>query len=360
MKFDHSPLPLTLCTVALGAAVALVPARAWASPWTLPQGHVVLDTSFNYQLATEEFLDDGGPQLFPLRGKYDASSVRLTARIGLTDQLELELAMPIVLVSYRSDPVILLPRDPASMQSDLDYYQENVIDLSRTAAGIGDIDLALRYQWLGGGPVVLATEARVKTPTGYDGPVGTFGDQPASIAEFTSDIPRFTRPGNVRDDVTLGDGQLDLSATLLLGYAITDRLFTRLDAGYKLRLGGAGDQFVGAVRAGYLFGEGFLVFASGGLVKTVGDADVIGVSVAAQDPSLPAAEYVGTNNLHLREVRLERDSVVIDVGVLLRVTAEVELKAAYQRVMWGRNTALTDGVTVGVAVRSDLLAPATD
>ena len=82
------------------------------------------------------------------------------------------------------------------MQSDLDYYQENVIDLSRTAAGIGDIDLALRYQWLGGGPVVLATEARVKTPTGYDGPVGTFGDQPASIAEFTSDIPRFTRPGN--------------------------------------------------------------------------------------------------------------------------------------------------------------------
>jgi hypothetical protein len=339
----------------LALALIAVPATAAASPWTLPQGEVVLDASYNYQLATREFFESGPARSFPLRGKYDASSVRLAARVGLTDRLEVELALPLVLVAYRSDPVILLPRDPAGALGELDYYQENIIDLSRTAAGISDIDLAARYQWLGP-PFVLATELRIKTPTGYDAPSGTFGDRPESIAEFSADPGRFVGPENVRDDVTLGDGQLDLAATLLLGYSITDHLFARVDAGYRLRLGGAGDQFVGAFRTGYLFGDRLLLFGSVSLTKTVGDADVIGVSAAAVDPELPATEYGGLTNLLLREVRLERDVLNVDFGVLLRVTSEVELKAAYQRVLWGRNTAVTDGVTIGISVRASLLA----
>lgn len=347
----HNSLPRVLILT------TLLPGAAWSSPWTLPQGTAVLDTTFNYQVATREFFETGGARLYPLQGQYDAASVRISARVGITDRLEFEVSMPIVLVAYSSDPVIVLPRDPATGGDELDYYQGNIIDLSRTAAGVGDIDLAVRYQWLGP-PAVFATELRVKTPTGYASPSGTFGDKPDSIEQFTAQVGTFVRPENVQDDVTLGDGQLDLSATLLLGYSITDRLFARLDAGYKLRLGGAGDQFVGALRTGYLFGEGFLIFGSLALQKTVTDADVIGVSVAAEDPTLAASEYVGFKNLLLREVKLEKDVFGFDVGVLLRVTPEVELKAAYQRVLWGRNTALTDGVTVGVAVRTDLIAQA--
>jgi len=337
------------------ALVASLPAAAWASPWTLPKGDLVLDTSFTYQMATREFFETGGPRNFPLRGKYDSATVRLGARYGINDQLEIEASFPVTLVSYRSDSVIILPRDPTSTQSEIDYYQENVIDLARTAGGLGDIELAARYQWIPP-PFVLATELRIKTPTGYDAPAGTFGNQPKTKADLLANVGTLVRPANVRDDVTLGDGQLDLSAAVLIGYSITDRLFARADAGYRLRLGGAGDQFFGAIRAGYLFGDSFLVFASTAIAATVGSSDVIGVSVAAEDPDLPASEYIGLNNLHLREVRLEKDYLTIDAGALLKVTPEVEIKAAYTRILWGRNTALTDGVTVGVTVRADLLA----
>jgi hypothetical protein len=99
-----------------------------------------------------------------------------------------------------------------------------------------------RAQLVASHPFVLATELRMKTPTGYDRPSGTFGARPTSAADFLANVTTYARPDNVSDDVTLGDGQLDLSATVLVGVSLGPRVFLRADGGYVLRFGGAGDH----------------------------------------------------------------------------------------------------------------------
>jgi hypothetical protein len=82
---------------------------------------------------------------------------------------------------------------------------------------------------------------------------------------------------------------------------------------------------------------------------------VIGVSVAAEDPELPAAEYGGTTNLNLREVRLERDRAVVSFGSIVRLTPEVELNVGHARTVWGRNTAAVATTSVGIGLRTRYL-----
>jgi hypothetical protein len=148
--------------------------------------------------------------------------------LAFLEGLELELGVPIRQVTYTGDPVLLLSRPDGSTESEIDYYQRNVINLSRATSGIGDLNLAARYR-LVQRPFALALELRVKAPTGYAGPQGTFGDRPTTTAEFLSDVRRWVTPENVRDDVTLGDGQLDVGLNVLLGYAFPTRTFVRLD-----------------------------------------------------------------------------------------------------------------------------------
>jgi hypothetical protein len=278
-------------------------------------------------------------------------------RVGLTDRLELEVGLPLRLVSYRSDPVLLLPRPAMSTEAELDFYQRNVLDLSRVARGLGDLTLAVRWRT----PVrllPLAVELRAKVPTGYAGPAGTFGDQPTTIEDFQRDLLRYVRPENVRDDVTLGDGQLDLQPSLLAGYAFPTRTFVRLDLGVNLRLGGAAQQWVGALRAGQQLGPRVLLYAYAQTALSLNDGRIIGVSVAATNPDLPANQYEGTNNLLLRTPRLERDNFDVGAGVIFRVLPEAELNFGYSRTLWGRNTALVDSFSVSLAVRAQVVRPA--
>ncbi|MCK6544440.1 hypothetical protein L6R52_01090 [Myxococcota bacterium] len=346
-----------LSAFVLGLA-ATTPGIALASPWVLPRGTMALDLAFNYQLADEEYFESGDARLFPLRGRYDAVSFRAAARVGVTDRFELELGLPVTLVSYQSDAVLLLPRPEGSLESELDYYQRNIIPLARTAAGLGDLTVTGRWQWLLE-PLAMATELRVKAPTGYDPPQGTFGDRPKSAEEFLAEAGRFVSPDNIRDDVTLGDGQLDLTLSMLFGWASAHGTFVRLDAGYNFRFGGAGSQVVGALRAGQILGDGLLPYVGVQVARTVTEGEIIGVSVAAIDPSLPADQYAGTNNLLLREVRLERDLVELEAGLIVRLSPEAELNFGYQRVLWGRNTAAASGVSLGLGLRTDLDAAAT-
>ena len=335
--------------------VCLLPQLAVASPWTLPQGTLVVSGRYDFEAADREFLDDSGDDVpYSLRGGYQASTFTVGARFGLTDRLEFELAVPLRQVAYTADPVILLPRDPASEVGELDYHQENIIDLSQKVQGIADLKFAVRYRlWLA--QTVGALQLEVVTPTGYQGPQGTFGDRPNSIATFVSDLPRFVRPENVADDVTLGDGVLQIKPAFLFGWGFATGTFMRLDLGYNLRLNGAGDLLSGALRAGQLLGRHVLVYAGVEGEYTVEDGRVIGVSVAAEDPTLPAAEYGGTNNLALREVTLDRDRLVIPAGLIIRVTPEAELNFGYATTVWGRNTAKVHSASVGLAVRTQAL-----
>jgi hypothetical protein len=347
--------------VGLALAAILLPAAstARASPWTLKRGQGVLSATYLYQTADSEWFSRDDTRFrsarpFPLRGRYDATTVQVGARVGVTDALEFELGVPFRLVSYSSDPVLLLPNDPPAPTAaeELDAYQANVVNLGRSVTGLGDVSATARLRVLPQ-PVALATELRLKIPTGYRGPEGTFGARPTSVAEFLENPAIYARPENVRDDVTLGDGQVDAALSLLAGYALPSRTFFRLDLGYNLRFGGAADQLLVSLRAGQLVAERVLVYAGISLAYATERGRVIGVSVAAEDPELPAQEYAGLSNLYLREVRLERDALDVALGAILKVTDTTELNAAFVRTVWGNNTAVTGALVLSVAVRSD-------
>lgn len=212
-----------------------------ASPWALPSGRLAVTGSVDYSFATREFLDARRARPFPLEGFFQSTTFNLGSRYGLGRGWDLEVNIPVKVVSYASEPVILLP--PAPDVPVFDGFQENVIDPSRTEAGIANIEAAVRKQWLRG-PAVFSTQLVAKIPAGYQGPAGTFGESPTTQEEFLENPARFVRPENVRDDVTLGDGQVDLTAWLHGGASTSEGLFLRAAIGYRLRLDGAADQVV--------------------------------------------------------------------------------------------------------------------
>lgn len=341
-------LPFSFFFVAL-----LLPLGARGSPWTLPADHIAVIGGFDYGYADEEFFDEGDSRKFPLEGRFTSATFSIGARFGFTDRLELSASIPVKLVSYDADAVILLPAPNGSPTADFDYYQDNILELTQTTGGLGDLSLAGRYRWLLR-PFALATEVGVKAPTGYDRPSGTFGDRPRSAEEFLADPGRFVRPENIEDDVTLGDGQLDLSLSMLFGYVFPTNTFVRLDAGYVLRLSGAADQILGNFRMGQVLAPGLLIYAGASLRYSVEDGRVIGVSVAAIDPELPANRYVGLENLQLRELQLRRDILSVSGGLIVRLAEGVELNLGYGRIVWGRNVAAISSFSASIGVSTSI------
>ncbi len=335
--------------MALASALACWPASA--SPWLLRPGDLIVVGRYDFESADEEYLDNTTAQPFPLAGRYNASTFSTTLRYGLLEEIELELYLPIKQISYTSDPVILLPTTEVDS---FDYYQENIIDLTQSVRGLADIQMAARYQ-LFKGPLVGAFELRLKTPTGYDKPTGTFGNRPTSREDFVNRVGELVTPTNVQDDVTLGDGQLDLTPSILLGWATASGTFARLDLGYRLRFGGAGDQILGGLRLGQRLGGRFLVYGGVDTEYAIQKGRIIGISVAAVDPTLPAEDYGGTDNLLLREVRLDRDVITMSAGTIFRATQSVEFNLGYAHTVWGRNTAQARSISVSIGIRTNIL-----
>jgi hypothetical protein len=326
------------------------PTGARASPWSLPAGRWVLTGAFQFQWAGQEFLDRRSRQAIPLEGFLTTTTFEAGARWGLGAGFDLELAVPVQIVSFQSDPVILLSPPPDFTGAPIDFFQDNNLNFAQTRAGVSDIRLGGRKQWVRR-PFALSTTLMVKIPAAYSGPSGTFGDTPESADEFAADPARFVAPENVEDDVTLGDGQVDVEALLHIGWASRSGLFFRGAAGYALRLDRAGDEFRTEARVGQLFGRRVLLFAGANLVVAVQEGRPIGVSVAAEDPELPATEFGGLDNLLLRELRLERDQLDVSGGGILRLTERYELNLSFGRTVWGRNTTATNTLSLSVAGR---------
>ncbi len=337
--------------VALASALACWPASA--SPWLLRPGDLIVVGRYDFESADEEYLDNTTAQPFPLAGRYDASTFSTTLRYGLLEDLELELYLPIKQLSYSSDPVIVVPTTEADA---FDYYQENILDFSQSVRGLADIHMAARYQ-LFRSAVAGAFELRLKTPTGYDKPTGTFGNRPKSREEFIARAEELTRPSNIQDDVALGDGQLDLTPSILLGWATASGTFARLDLGYRLRFGGAGDQVIGGLRVGQSIGRRLLIYGGADLEYAVQQGRIIGISVAAVDPTLPAEDYDSPDNFLFRELRLERDQLSVSGGAIFRATQSVEFNLGYTQTVWGRNTAQVRTVSVSIGIRTNILSP---
>jgi len=257
--------------------------------------------------------------------------------------------------------VILVPTDLAGAEA-FDHYQDNALNFSRTRRGLGDLTVAVRRR-IPLLPIPFALELRLKTPTGYDGPAGTFGERPKDQQTLIENAGTLVRADNIEDDVTLGAGQLDLQAQALFGYATAHGTFVRFDTGYNLRLGGAGDELKGAFKVGQMIEKTVLLYAGLDGTYAVQRGRVIGVSVVAQNPSLPATDF-GRNsdgtlnplfNLDTREVTLDRDAVDVTAGMILRLVPGAEINLGYHRTLWGRNTAVIDGFYIGFGTRLNTL-----
>ncbi len=332
---------------------AAVP-RAAASPWLLPPGVVTISARYDYAYARDEFLSSTGRLTpFSLNGQYSANTYSIGARLGLSEWLELEMSLPLREVTYQADPVILTPT-PLSGDEAYDHYQRNILNFNQSAIGIADIGIAARMRLMTA-PIVMSLELGVSVPAGYAPPEGTFGDRPQSIDELLSDTGRYVRPENIRDDVTLGDGVFAFTPMLHAGFGTGGGFFARASAGLRVRLNDAGDALVGEVKVGQSLRPWLLVFVGVSGEKAVTKGRVIGVSVAAKDATLPAADYGDLSALELIEVTLDRDMLSLPVGFLVRPQRDVELSVNYGQVLWGRNVAKSHVLSLGFTVRTSYL-----
>ncbi|MCA9671947.1 MAG: hypothetical protein KC503_40385 [Myxococcales bacterium] len=322
---------VALATFALTLLCAPTPADA--SPWVLRKHTLVVGLNATAQLARNEFLSGSGKrQPYPLNGRFESYSIGLGARYGLGYNIELSLRTELKGVSFVSDPV-LLPGDPAP--TDLAGYRSSVFNFSGRAIGLGDVFFGVTYAHLRGG-LRLASYLEVKIPTGYRSPRATFANNQPNPEEIT-------------DDVTLGDGQVDLMYQVQLGYVIRPtRTLLELDLGYKVRFNGPGHQLVGQFKVGQFLGKHVLLYAAVEGAYTLFEGDVIGQTFVAVDPRAPARDWPD-NNVQPIDYRLDRDFLTVGGGVLLRVgRPNFVLRVAHTPL--GRNYAQLTAISLGMLV----------
>jgi uncharacterized coiled-coil protein SlyX len=146
---------------------------------TLPRGRLTLDPSLEYVNSSNNRLVFRGQPLVAtlFNGVFEVSQANrntivssLAARYGLTPRLEIEARVPYL---YRNDEIVT---DQPQPQSNRTLRTTRGLESS----GLGDVELAARYQinrGRPGGPVYLAG-LRVKTDTGegpFDVPFDEFG-----------------------------------------------------------------------------------------------------------------------------------------------------------------------------------------
>ncbi len=278
------------------------PRAAHASPWTLPNDKFVLGLDSNFQTADHEYLPDGTRQAFPLDGQFSALTFIISGRYGITDRLEGAMELEMKQVDYQANPVLLAVPDPSTDKQSLN---NSIFNFSKTHSGLGDARLHLRYNFHKG-LLMATTETSVKFPVGYQPPQGT----------FAQNMPDTTA---VADDVSLGDGQVDLAQGILFGvYVPPTRSFGRLDLDYVHRFGAPGDQVTGLVSIGQYVGDMVLLFAGADGAYTVFDGEPIGTTYITYTPEKPAGQ-IGLSDIATNPLTLDKDYVSVEGGVILQV-----------------------------------------
>ena len=348
MDSDHTSIPARVAgsiarlvyvvprwvAMLVAATSCLWASGAKASPWVLEKGVFAVGLSAGAGLASSEFLPDGRNQAFPLRGRFDSYFVQLDTRAGVGNGFEVTFKTLVKGVSYQADPVILTDKGPQNSLT-LNDARQGVFNFSRRALGLADLYLGAVYQHYRGS-VIVASSVELKLPSGYVGPKETFRD-------------RSPLPGQVADDVALGDAQVDLQYMLELGWVIQrTRTFFALNLGYRARFNGPGHQALGEVKVGQAIGKRVFVFATAETALTLFDGEVIGTTFVAKDPLQPADRFE-LSNLETLNLRLDRSFVSVGGGVILRAGGN-EWVASASRVVWGRNYSELTQFSLGVIV----------
>jgi hypothetical protein len=297
----------------------------------LPFRKAVVGITAGAGFATREFLPNRKLVDYSLDGTFRSYDVELLGRVGVGMGFELSLKLDFKGVSYVADSVLLV--DDQAAPGSPDGYRDAVFNFSSHEIGMADIHLGVAHQHLKG-PVRLASALELKLPSGYRVPDQTFRD-----TEFGSQ--------NISDDVTLGDGQVDLEYSLQLGAFLgRTRTALELNAGYRVRFNGPGHQAIGLFKVGQFVTRYLLLYASVDAAVTVFDGEVIGKTFVAIDPRVPARRFP-VSNVEKVDYSLDRDQLTVGGGAILRVLdREWVLRVAHTP--WGKNTAALTSVSLGV------------
>ena len=321
-----------IVALALFLSLTALASPSLASPWTVQADELSLSLGFDFQSSSKEYLLQGKEQNFPLDGEFASSSVSLAGRYGFTNKFEGFFALTYKQAAYASNPLVrsFIPGtgespDTSEQVTDDRTARLSLTNFSQSVDGVGDVFLGGRYS-LRTGLIASALELQAKLPTGYDAPNGV--------------------------NVTLGDAQVDLQPSWLLGgFLPQSRTFARLDVGYNLRLGAAGDQVVGGFKIGQFIGESFIVFAGTNAALTIFDGECV-KSESGECTVNPVAidadrsfETFNQTNIERQDLFLDRSFVRVEVGAILRIQ-QLDLQIAYARFVDGDNIPLIEGINV--------------
>lgn len=305
-------------TIVVILGLVLVSNAAFASPWTLAEKKMSLTLSYDYQQASDEFLDNGDLQKFPLSGEFSSNSLRFDIRYGLTDSFELALGLGFKDNRYSADPAIIEFTEGATMAS-LPDARGQILNFNRSVTGLSDIYPAIRYN-LSPGIIRVTSQTRVKLPSGYDPPSSTLNDT-----------------GAVVDDVSLGDGQIDIEQAFLFGSFIdATNTFFRVDMGGRLRLGEPGHQFFGSFKIGQFIGPKIAITASIDGQITPIKGEPVGTTFVANSGDL-TAQNITTDQIIAKDLFLDKDLVSVGFGALFIVKPGVELQLSGNQFIGGKN-----------------------
>lgn len=305
-----------------------ISSNVFASPWTLAEKKMALSLAYDYQQATSEFLENGDLQEFPLQGNFTSNSIRFEIRYGLTDSLEIALGLGFKDLRYAADPAIVGFPENAETAT-LPVARGEILNFTRTATGLSDILPAVRYN-ISPGILRVTSQTRVKLPSGYDPPAATINNE-----------------GIIVDDVSLGDGQIDIEQAFLFGSFIdASNTFFRMDMGGRLRLGAPGHQFFGEVKIGQFIGPKIALTASVDGQITFIKGDSIGTTLVASSDNLTAQNITGDQVVE-KELFLDKDLFSVGFGALFIVKEGVELQLNANQFIGGKNIPSITTVTFG-------------
>ena len=349
----------TRCVVLAATAFALVSSTTVTalagSPWVLPESATVLQLDFRTEFADREFLPDGTNQDFPLNGEFSSQTLGLNLRQGFGAGFEASLGFSYKAVAFNADPVTVIgPLDFDAVSSEPILGQVlPTFTVNKQDEGLADIFASVRYN-IYKGPVLITPELEVKIPGGYDVPTGTFENDDPGLVPNPDQEGAFLeqREGQrtVSDDVALGDGQVDLKLSLLLGTFIPPtRTFARLGAGINFRFSGPGQQLIGDFKVGQLIGQHFIVFAATQGAMTLNDGEIIGASFAAADPATPGQAF-GLDDFKVVDLRLDKDFIDFSGGGIFKV-GPYELILSGGKILKGNNIAESVFVSFSTSYR---------
>ena len=323
---------LIALAVALGFAV---PHSADASPWTLPEDTLVLSTGFDVQFAGDEFLNTGTRQAYPLGGQFFSTSLGFGVRFGLSDRVELSARTSVSYLSHEAGEAYFGPSPDEA--GSLEEIRGGILSFDRQVAGLGDIWLHLRYRMTPRQRFVATLEFHVKAPTGYQTTTGPTSER---------DEPLETESGNVIiDDVGLGDGQLDVGAQLLFGYAAAAGWFLRTEGGVRARFFGPGHQALAALKFGGRVMDAWVPYVATDFTYTFTDGEVVGQVWTTDVPETDPIDF-SIDDVVTRDQTFDRSVLRVSIGSIVTL-ADQEIDISYSFIPWGENVAQLHILAIG-------------